>query len=275
MDHPCAKHDGKDFYWCNVEANTKNWTWDYCAPVFDRNEYLGYNDFRGNFDYDTDELPIPLLTPALYDISGLKADHESIGFASGGDYPFVFRLLSNGSYERQAKGEGFRGLQSRSSLDSHTRTDNITRWSIIEHVANNPKTTPWISTSRNLRRQESLINRNIMNDPQHKDIYMDVIDLHRLGNTNIVDLSKETNRKSFLGNNKQVRDYAAAWGVLLIHWEVPSEAIIESVRYYYDAARDMTQYEVLRNPNYSPEPATEPRAEIGNFPDKIDQSRYP
>jgi hypothetical protein len=269
VDHPCAKYGWKDYYWCFIEANDKGWTWDYCAPVFDRNEYLGYKNFRANFDLYTDELPIPLLTPPLYNFSAITAANIRIG--SGGDNPYVFRLLSN----RGHKGNGLSGFWFPSFLSNHPRTDDVPRWSNIEHVANNPTTTPWISTSRNLRRQESLIHRNIRRDPKHRDVYLVAIDLYRLGNRKIVDLSKESNRQRFLGNNQQANDYAAAWDVVLIHWPVPLGAVIESVRYYYDAARNMTQYEVLRNPFYRPEPAIEPRVENGNFPDNVDRSGYP
>ena len=110
---------------------------------------------------------------------------------------------------------------------------------------------------------------------QHKkDVYIVAIDAEVL-TSKIINLSSDDVRRHLLSGSHQAIKFAKAWSEVLVVWEVPSEAIVESVRYYIDSEDGEDVYEMLKNPNYNPSNPRAPRHEGANFPESIDFSTYP
>jgi hypothetical protein len=140
----------------------------------------------------------------------------------------------------------------------------------MNHVAANPDITHFISTSADQERQINLAITNAERD--RRDVYVVVIDIEAFRST-IVDLSNNANRQHFLTGSHRAMNFARVWSEVLVLDQIPTEAIIETVRYFYVSGE--VRFEVTRNPNYTGNNAREPTDEEGNFPENMDHSNYP
>jgi len=113
-DHPCAKYDGKSYYWCYTAYG-----WDKCSPTFDRNEIrVEPVNFDRNFEISTDE-----------NISSLHGQLQRAGERWPG-YPSLYRILGNKNYGRMDEGNGLWKHKNRISTLSKLMQES-SGWALI------------------------------------------------------------------------------------------------------------------------------------------------
>lgn len=275
--HPCAKHGGKEYYWCYVESNHLKWDWDYCSPPYDLFEFMDdYTlNFVGNFN-------VP-------DHQDLQQRFQIRSKRYSGDwpgYPFLYRILAGGRIlppERDDnEGTGLDGIVSRSLRNNRERPTINQRIQIPIHVARNPNDTPWISTSANFNLQDCTIRRSVerrykYNARDSHALYLVTIDVRylavgnqgRLNEPTVVNLDDDRVRNALLSSNRQALNYARSWNEVLIYWAIPSQAIVNSRRYYFNPYTNRVEAMTpIENPNYCREGCKEQRPKDEDFSDE-------
>lgn len=302
-NHPCAKYNRTDYYWCYVEPNKFNWDWDYCSPPFDSNEPLEYQDFSGNFGLSdlTDKENSCLVDEDK--INGSLKRHRrnderwvpqgSLGEAMQIGHPPLYRILADRitNDDRQTDndfveyitnniGMDFPSLGSRALLSGQARPQFPTRPTVRQRVAQNPDITPWISTSLYSVSSECIIRRNFRRDSRRDTIYLAVIDANRLGEEYpILNLADTPTRNSILGPGI-ANNYASSWDEVLVYWRIPGRAI-QCVRRYTLASDRRAgvldlNIDVIPNPGYCPcDSQTSLSLEDFSEEDDNDRSNYP
>ncbi|KAI9554855.1 hypothetical protein GHT06_020132 [Daphnia sinensis] len=275
--HPCAKHGGKEYYWCYVESNHLEWDWDYCSPPYDLNEFMDdYTlNFVGNFNVPDDQ--------DLQQSCQVRSKRASGDWTS---YPFVYRILAGGRILPQERdvneGTGLDGIISRSLRNNRERPTINQRLQIPIHVAQNPNDTPWISTSANFERQDCIIRSNVERRFRwntrdvHHQLYLVTIDVRYLtvGNQRrpnqptVVNLDDYRVRNALLSSNLQAFNYARSWNEVLIYWAIPSQAIVNTRRYYFNPYTNRVEVIEIPNPNYCRQACTGQRPKDEDFFDE-------
>ncbi|KAI9554852.1 hypothetical protein GHT06_020129 [Daphnia sinensis] len=271
-EHPCAKHGGKDYYWCNIESNHFKWDWDYCSPPYDLYEYKDdYTlNFVGNFNVPDDQ--------DLQQSCQVRSKRASGDWTS---YPFVYRILAGGRILPQERdideGTGFDGIVSRMLRDGRERPTINQRIQIPRHVAENPDDTPWISTSANFELQDCTIRSNVERRFRYTStnahyLYLVTIDVRYLiAGTNqatVVNLNDDRVRNALLSFNRKAYNYARTWKEVLIYWEIPPHAIVNTRRYYINRYTFKVEFVDIQNPYYCGEACKGQRPKDEDFFDE-------
>ena len=148
------------------------------------------------------------------------------------------------------EGDGLTGVESRESRAFHGKKVSKCRsCTIAQHVAENPKITPYISASSDLAHQMKLIRKKLLENGC-SEVVMITIDtktLQRLG-SEIIDLSNREGRDYFLGDNRKAWNYARAWSEVLVKDQIPKEAVIESTLFYLDESTGQVKSITTKNP---------------------------
>ena len=153
----------------------------------------------------------------------------------------VYRIL------RWDEGNGLLGIESRQKSGNHASSCTV-----VQHVAKNQKITPYISTSTDLKIQERIIKNNIL-EYGYSVVRMITIDVGLL-DSETINLNKLADREVHqldLRQNEKAKSYALAWKEVLVKDFIPTEAIIESTRFYYDARSGRIEKTTTRNPKYA------------------------
>ena len=157
----------------------------------------------------------------------------------------LFRIL------RLDEGTGLSGVQSR-NISSKLPKEKLPHRTIAQHVADNPKLTPYISMSKDLKKQLEMIEQNLVEFGKSA-VYMIEIDaeiLKRQG-SEVTDLSNSEVRNLYLDNNLKASNYARAWSEVIIRDRIPTEAVIESSQFYYNVVSNRIERKTTRNPRYA------------------------
>ena len=163
----------------------------------------------------------------------------------------VYRIL------RWDEGNGLLGIESRQKSGNYASSCTV-----VQHVAENPEITPYISTSTDLKIQERKIKKNFRKQKHHRQnilehgysvVHMITIDVGLL-DSKTINLNKRADREVHqlhLRQNEKAKSYALAWKEFLVKYFIPTEAIIESTRFYYDARSGRIDKTTTRNPKYA------------------------
>ena len=157
----------------------------------------------------------------------------------------LFRIL------RPDEVNGLAGVVSR-NISSNIPEEQLPPCTIAQHVADNPKLTPYISTSTDLKKQMHFIKKNLF-EGRRPAIYMIVIDtviLKRQG-SEITNFNNTKIRRKHMGGNRKATKYARAWSEVIIRDRIPTEAIIESIRCTYDFCANRVERKIFPNPRYA------------------------
>ena len=153
---------------------------------------------------------------------------------------------------RRNESKGFAPIESRQKSGNHASSCTVP-----QHVAENPVITPYISTSSDFQIQKKKIEENILRNflkhGRSVDYRLIAIDA-RLLNSEIIDLTNPAVRRVHqlhLRQNEKAKNYALAWKEVLVKDFIPTEAIIESTRFYYDARSGRIEKTTTRNPKYA------------------------
>ena len=168
-DSPCAKYQGKEYYWCYTDFEDN---WEKCSPAFDWNEKrIEETDFDGNFGISTDEknkTGLPVAEAAIV---------ARIGTMWPG-YPYVYRVLGTAATGRMDEGTGLDGINSLASKQLKKRP-NSPYWDILEHVAFNPEMSSLISTTTEIDKLKNATMKYVASK-KGEELYIVKIDLRQL-----------------------------------------------------------------------------------------------
>jgi len=127
------------------------------------------HNFRGNFGIHTDQLPTV--------VSGRSPVQRSHGIRWPG-YPYLNRLLYTNETGNVDEGDGLNGLKS-TGVHQSLFKKNVPYWDVIDHVAFDPKFSPFISTTP--EKDKLLIQAMGYVTASRKPLYIVTINAEQLG----------------------------------------------------------------------------------------------